>query len=347
MPARSRSMAPRAGTGRKPASEGTTEGDLTIGVDMGGTKVLLAVVSPTGQVLSSHRHATDKSGSVDKIVGVVAGCVNSCLGPIAKEAKAIGAGIAAQIRQRDGMLLAAPNLPWENVPIRAKIEKATGLPTTVTNDVRAATFGEWRFGAGRGVDDLVCIFVGTGVGGGIVADGRLLYGASDTAGEVGHMTIVSDGRACHCRNSGCFEAYVGGWAIAERAQELAKGRANDSGQLRRLAGGVDQITAEAVAQAYRAGDPFSQELLESTVEYLAAGVVSVVNALNPKLLILGGGVIDGLPNLIPATEALVRQRAIAAALTDFKIVRAGLGDDAGVLGSAELARGLLPGAGRP
>lgn len=308
---------------------------------MGGTKIALAVVSESGAILSSHRHSTDTADSADQIVGVIASCIQTCLGDQAHQARAVGAGVAGQIRERDGVLLNGPNLPWRNVPLAAKLAKATGLPSTVVNDVRAAALGEWKFGAGRGERDLVCVFVGTGVGGGIVADGRLRAGATNTAGEVGHMTIVSDGRTCHCPNSGCLEAYVGGWAIAERARELAKARPNDSGRLREIAGSVEQITAETVALAYRGGDPLSREILEATVEYLSAGLVSLVNVLNPKLLILGGGVIDGLPSLVPATEALVRQRALAAAVGSLRVVRAGLGEDAGVVGAADRARALL------
>ncbi len=308
---------------------------------MGGTKIALAVVDADGRVLATHRHPTDTSGPFDRIIETISSCVATCLGDPAKDAKAIGAGVAAQIREPEGRLLEAPNLPWRNVPFRAKLEKAVGLPAIVTNDVRAATLGEWRFGAGKGEDDIVCVFVGTGVGGGIVSGGQLQAGTSNTAGEIGHMTIVVDGRPCHCPNSGCLEAYAGGWAIAERARELAKKRNADSGRLRELAGGIDKISAETVAQAYRGGDPFSQEILEATVEYLAAGLVSVVNVLNPRVLILGGGVIDGLPNLVQASEALVRQKAIAAAVAPLRIVRAGLGEDAGVLGAAEFARGAL------
>ncbi|HEV2519089.1 MAG TPA: ROK family protein [Thermoplasmata archaeon] len=319
---------------------------LTIGVDMGGTKIALAVVTEQGSILASHRHATDTADSADQIVEVIASCVRTCLGDPARGAKAIGAGIAGQVRERDGTFLRGPNLPWRNVPFAAKLAKATRLPATVINDVRAATLGEWRFGAGRGERDLVCVFVGTGVGGGIVGDGRLRQGASNTAGELGHITIVSDGRSCHCPNSGCLEAYVGGWAIAERAREIARARPTDSGRLRELAGDVDHITAETVSRAYRGGDPLSREILEATVDYLAGGLVSIVNALNPSVLILGGGVIDGLPSLIPAVEVLVRQRALAAAVSPLRVVHAALGEDAGVVGAADHARSVLPSVAR-
>ncbi|MCI4358313.1 MAG: ROK family protein [Thermoplasmata archaeon] len=341
MPNKPRTRPGSASDRADPPADRARPDSLTIGVDMGGTKIALAVVSADGSVRASHRHATETTDSADQIVAVIASCVKTCLGDSARGAKAIGAGVAGQIRERDGTLLWAPNLPWRNVPLAAKLAKATGLPAMVTNDVRAATVGEWKFGAGRGERDLVCLFIGTGVGGGIVADGHLQNGASSTAGELGHLTIVSDGRSCHCPNSGCLEAYVGGWAIAERARELAKSRPNDSGRLRELAGGIDRITAETVTDAYRGGDPLSQEILEATVEYLAAGLVSIVNSLNPKVLILGGGVIEGLPSLIPATEALVRQRALAAAVAPLRMVRAGLGEDAGVVGAADRARSLL------
>ena len=233
MPTKSNAIPKRVAVRANRTPPEPDSGRLTIGVDMGGTKIALAVVSDTGEVLASHRHSTDTADSADQIVGVIASCIKTCLGDPARGARAVGVGVAGQIREGDGVLLSAPNLPWRNVPLAAKLAKATGLPSTVMNDVRAATLGEWKFGAGRGERDLVCVFIGTGVGGGIVADGQLRSGSSNTAGEVGHLTIVSDGRSCHCPNSGCLEAYVGGWAIAERAQELAKARPNESGRLRR------------------------------------------------------------------------------------------------------------------
>jgi glucokinase len=316
--------------------------DVTIGVDLGGTKLALAAVGPTGRVLSSHRHPTELRGGAEPVVRDITDCIDGCLGPAGRRASRVGIGIAAQVDGR-GTVVTSPNLGWTNVPLRILVERATRRPTMVTNDVRAITYGEWKHGAGRGAQDLVCIFVGTGIGGGIVADGRLRYGASNTAGEVGHMTIVSGGRKCHCPNSGCLEAYAGGWAIAERAQERARQDPKAGAVVVRKAHGVDRVTAKTVSEASRAGDRFARELMAETAEYLAAGLVGVVNGFNPGVVVLGGGVIEGVPSLVPATARRVRAMGLRVATRRLKVVRAGLGGRAGVLGAAAMARDGVPG----
>jgi glucokinase len=324
------------------SSRSAVSNDVTIGVDLGGTKLALAAVGPTGRVLSSHRHPTELRGGAEPVVRDITDCIDGCLGPAGRRASRIGIGIAAQVDGR-GTVVTSPNLGWTNVPLRILVERATRRPTMVTNDVRAITYGEWKHGAGRGAQDLVCIFVGTGIGGGIVADGRLRYGASNTAGEVGHMTIVSGGRKCHCPNSGCLEAYAGGWAIAERAQERARQDPKAGAVVVRKAHGVDRVTAKTVSEASRAGDRFARELMAETAEYLAAGLVGVVNGFNPGVVVLGGGVIEGVPSLVPATARRVRAMGLRVATRRLKVVRAGLGGRAGVLGAAAMARDGVPG----
>jgi glucokinase len=331
---------PHARIGRgSPSSEVPLReaGALTVGVDVGGTKIALAVVAPDGRVLASHRHDTDPTRRPEDVAADIARCIRTCLGEPAQRATAVGIGVAGQIGV-DGMVLGAPNLHWRNFPLGKEVEQRTGLPVTVTNDVRAATFGEWRFGVGSGERDLLCVFVGTGVGGGIVADGHLRYGSSGTSGEIGHMTIVANGRRCHCSNLGCLEAYVGGWAIAERAHEAVSARPDLGSRLLTLAGGIEKIHTDLVREAYRESDPLARELVRDTVEYLAAGLVSVVNAFNPHVLVLGGGVIEGLPEMIPQAEAIVRNRALPAAVTNLRIRKATLGVEAGVIGAAAFAR---------
>jgi len=208
----------------------------------------------------------------------------------------------------------------------------------VTNDVRAATYGEWLYGAGQGVEDLACLFVGTGVGGGIVSSGKLLEGCNNTAGELGHMTIMTAGRQCHCRNRGCLEAYVGGWAIEERAQEAVRIDPKAGQPLIILAGSIDKINAATVTEAYANGDPMAQHLVEETAHFLAAGITGIVNAFNPCLLVLGGGVIQGSPMYISMVERAVRIAALESALEGMRIVIAALGSKAGVIGAAALAR---------
>jgi glucokinase len=232
----------------------------------------------------------------------------------------------------------APNLGWRDVPLRAELEKSLGLPVVVANDVRAATWGEWLYGAGQGMDDLICLFVGTGIGGGIISGGRLLEGYSNSAGELGHMTVVVGGRKCHCPNQGCLEAYAGGWAIAERAQEALQLNPSSGQNMIALAGSVENITATTVSQAFRSGDSVARWLVEETSQYLTAGIVSIINAFNPGLLVLGGGVIRGLPELVQTVEQGLRRQALEVAVEGVKVVPGALEGQSGVIGAAALAR---------
>jgi glucokinase len=314
---------------------------LTLGVDLGGTKIETSLVDTTGHILASHRRPTQPEKGPDGVIGDIIECVKNCLGEASKSAQALGVGMAGQIEKYNGIVRFAPNLGWRNVPLGAMLEEALVLPVEVTNDVRAATYGEWIYGAGQGVDDLICLFVGTGVGGGIVSGGKLLEGCNNSAGELGHLTIMTDGRQCHCRNRGCLEAYAGGWAIAERAQEAVRSDPKAGQSLITLAGSVERITAATVTEAYANGDHVAQLIVEETAHFLAAGVVGIINAFNPCLLVLGGGVIQGSPMYLSMVERAVRINALEAALEGLRIVTAALGNKAGVIGAAALARHRL------
>jgi glucokinase len=266
--------------------------------------------------------------------------IEVCLSKTGQKAKALGVGVAAQV-DRKGFVRNSQNLGWRNVPLKKMLEKQLDLPVAVINDVNAATLGEWQFGSGKGVNDLAVIFVGTGVGGGIITGGKLLSGCNNSGGELGHITIVSDGRKCHCPGKGCLEAYVGGWAIAERAQETVRTLSIEGKRLLTMAGSIQQVTAVTVSQAYREGDLLARLVVEETGRYLAAGVVSIVNAFNPCLVVLGGGVIEGIPKLIPMVDDLVQNSALETNVEKLKIVKAALGGNAGVIGAAALARELL------
>ncbi len=313
---------------------------LTLGVDLGGTKVETALVDISGDILSSHRQPTHPEKRSREIIDDIVSCVKTCLERVDKKARAMGIGIAAQVG-RSGVVRSSPNLGWHNVPLQSMLEERLELPVYVTNDVRAASFGEWCFGAGKGIDDLVVVFVGTGIGGGVVSGGRMLEGCSNTAGEIGHTTLIVDGRDCHCPNRGCLEAYAGGWAIAERAQEAIQADPEAGKELVFLAGTAEKITAAVVSQAFHEGDPLAFQLIRETTQYLGEGLVSIVNSFNPCLLVLGGGVVDGLPELIDGVEAIIRKRALKAAVERLKVVRAILGDKAGIVGAAALAQELI------
>ncbi len=311
---------------------------LALGVDLGGTKVETALVDAEGHVVASHRHPTEAKKGSDGVIADIVTCVKECLDEDPKKAVGLGIGVAGQVDPATGSVRFAPNLGWRDVPLGGALEESLGMPVVVANDVRAATFGEWVHGKGRGVSDLVCLFVGTGIGGGVVSGGQLLEGSGNAAGELGHMTIVVGGRRCHCPNLGCLEAYAGGWAITERAQDAIRTDPNSGLALVALAGSVEEITTAVIAQAYDADDSFARHLIEETGQYLAAGVVGIVNAFNPSVLILGGGVIEGLPELVYSVEREVRARALEVAVEGLRITKAALGGDAGVIGAAALAR---------
>ncbi len=313
---------------------------LAVGVDLGGTKVETALVDSNGEVVSSHRSPTHPEKGADAIVEEIAICVEHCLSKGKKKAQALGVGIAAQVDQ-SGLIRHSPNLGWTDFPLGVKLEERLGLPVIVNNDVRAAAMGEWQYGAGKGADDLVVVFVGTGIGGGVISGGRLLEGCSHTAAELGHTTLIVDGRKCHCPNRGCLEAYASGWAIAERAQEAAQAKPRAGKKLISLAGNIDRITAAVVSQAYYDEDPLALQLFMETAHYLSSGLVSVVNAFNPCLLILGGGVIEGLPELLPIVDGEIRKKALQTALESLNIVKAALGKESGIVGAAALALEMI------
>jgi glucokinase len=314
----------------------------TLGIDLGGTKVKTALVDSNGRISSSHKSATHADKDADNIIEDVLVCIEKCLGETSFEAHALGIGIAGQV-DLNGTVLNSPNLGWRNVSLREKIEGRLRIPVFVTNDVRAATLGEWWHGSGKGVNDLIVLFVGTGIGGGVISNGRVISGCSNTGGELGHITIVRDGRKCHCPNEGCLEAYAGGWAIAERAQEAVRLKQDGSQLLVSLAGGIDNITAAHVGKAFHERNEFAIQLVEETGRFLASGVTGIVNAFNPCLLVFGGGVIEGIPELIHLVEETVRKKALEAATEKLKMSKAKLGGDAGVIGAATLAQKMIEG----
>jgi glucokinase len=328
--------------GERRARPGREWTDAALGVDLGGTKIALGVVGRTGEVLESERIPTRAQRPAAEVIDDIVDAIEQRWTERLPGSRPLGIGVAGQV-DRDGTVLFGPNLDWHDVPLRARLARALHRPVAVLNDVQAATYGEWRHGAGRGTDDLVCLFVGTGVGGGIVADGRLRHGATGTAGELGHITVERNGRRCRCPNSGCLEAYAGGWAIAERAQEAVAADRRRGERLVAIAGDIAGITSETVEAAYRVGDPLARELVEETTAYLVAGLVSIVNAIDPAAIVLGGGVLAGYPSLVNVLEREVRPRALPAAVEGLRIVPAALGAESGLVGAATFARDLGPG----
>ncbi len=321
----------------------TGEATLTIGVDLGGTKVEAALVNDRGEIVGASRRLTGPERGASGVLADLVGCLaEDCLPAAEHPVLAVGVGVAGQVDPETGTVLHAPNLKWDSFPLKERLEEAIDLPVFVFNDVQAATYGEWTCGAGRGVGDLVCLFVGTGIGGGVVSHGSLVRGCGGTAGELGHTTIDWRGPPCTCRNRGCLEAFAAGWAIARRAREGVAERAAEGRRLLALAdGAIEHVTAKTVAQAARDGDPLAERLVRETGEALGTGVASIANAFNPCLVILGGGVIEGMPQLVDLAAEEARRRALAAALRPLRVQRGELGRHAGTVGAALWARRIL------
>ncbi len=309
-----------------------------IGVDLGGTKIEIANVDDKGNVVDRIRVHTDVKGGSSAIEEQIKEAVRQLCEKNDDDPVGIGVGVAAQIDADQGVIRNAPNLNWQDVPFQENLKTLTKLDVTITNDVRAAAWGEWLHGAGKETTDMICMFVGTGVGGGVVCNNQMVNGCSNTAGEIGHMTVRGHGLKCSCGNIGCLESFAGGWAIAKRAQQAVQSDRKAGIPLVELAGGeVDNITAKLVSEAYHQGDLLAKHLVRETREVLIDSCSGLVNAFNPCRFILGGGVIEGLPELVEQIEKGVREKALAVASQRLSFLHAALGGDAGVIGAAALA----------
>ncbi len=310
---------------------------MTVGVDLGGTKVETALVDASGTIIVSSRRKTGVDRGAEGIVDDIAACIRDCLGANVTPG-AVGIGVAGQVDPESGNVWYAPNLGWRDFPLRTRLQDTVGLPTFVVNDVQAATIGEWKHGAGRGISDVVTLFVGTGVGGGVISDGRLVRGCDGSAGELGHLKVAVEGRRCSCDRRGCLEAYAGGWAIARRAREAVEAAPDRAATLIELAGGDHgAITAGTVADAFHRGDPMAQDLVSEVARALGTGLASIANAFNPCLIILGGGVVEGIRELTALARREVEIRALDVAVKSLRVVPASLGQHAGTIGAAAWA----------
>jgi len=317
-------------------------GDLALGVDLGGTNVRAALVDrASGVVRRLERHALD-GRSPEEVAAAVARVVRAVANE--QEVRAfgrLGLGVAGQVLGTSGLVLNAPNLGWRDVPLGPMLAAALGAPVRVVNDLSAAAWGESRFGAARGVKDALVVFVGTGVGCGIVVGGRLHEGARGVAGELGHVKVRppragEPPRRCGCGMVGCLEAYAGGANLAARVRsDLAGGTSSGIGAL--VGGDLSRITAGHVEQACAAGDGYARHLWEEVGDLLAGAVANAVTLLNPERVVLGGGVLRGSLTLREIVEFHVRAEASRTAAGGLSIVTAELEDEAGVVGAALLA----------
>lgn len=312
------------------------KGTASLGVDLGGTKLYAGIVDEAGQIKTSERIKTSQNGPMAVLADIVA--IANRLASKNEAIKAVGVGMAGQIDLKTGTVLFAPNLKWRDFPLGIELQKALQLPVHITNDVRAAAFGEWKYGAGIGCSDLLCLFFGTGIGSGVVSGGKLLVGSDNAFGEVGHMTIDIQGSLCTCGNRGCFETLAAGWGIAKRASEMLKKGQGGESLLKLCKGDPENISATHVFEAAKSHDPISVLIIKEFKEALICGVANLLNAFNPAKVILGGGIIQGNPELVDIVQRGVTKKALKATSQHVKIVPAMLGGDAGLIGAAAMAR---------
>jgi glucokinase len=313
---------------------------FVLGVDIGGTNLVVGAVSRDGRLAAIRSEPTRPDRGPDAAVAAIQ-AMASALAEDASGAGSrtsdafmgMGVGCPGPLDPEGGIILETPNLGWEGFPILDRLAEAIGLPATLDNDANCATWGEWWAGAGRGAGSLVCVTLGTGVGGGFIADGRLLRGASGAAMEIGHTTLSLGGRLCGCGARGCLEAYVSGPAIAARAREAV-----DSGEVSILAslvdGDLNVLTAAHVHEAFSAGDDLAVQIVEETASILGAGLGSLINVLNPERIAIVGGVAALGDDLFRPLREHVRDRVFPSTFEVCAIVPGELRSTAGVIGAA-------------
>lgn len=320
----------------------TSKDKCTIGVDLGGHFIKLAVVDGTGKIQLRETAPTyadkGKDASIAQIVRSVKAFVAKakavCDTPIG-----VGIGAPGLIHVETGIVRFSPNLPgWSEVPLRQILEDATGLPVGLGNDANVVAMAENAFGAGRDFQDFVCATLGTGIGGAIVIGGKVVTGADGTAGEIGHITVDPNGPRCNCGNRGCLERFVGIKYMVERAVSKIEHRTSESILPKMVDGHLEDLTPKIIAQAAEQGDRLAREVFDETGAYLGIAFASLVNVLNPEAIVLGGGVSNAGELIFRPIRETIRRRAMPVPRATVQIIRATLGPDAGIIGASLLVR---------
>jgi len=314
---------------------------FVLGIDIGGTNLVVGSVAEDGSALhaldSEPTHAeAGQTDVLDRLITLAQRTIERTRKEV-RGADIIGVGVGAPgpLDTKRGIVLLTPNLGWVNLPLRQIIHERLGLPAALDNDANCAVLGEWWMGAARGTRNAIGITIGTGIGGGIIVDGKLYHGASDCAGEIGHTTIDTEGRRCKCGNYGCLEAYASGPNIAMRAVEEIK-----AGAVSRLAdyvgGDLRQVTAQTVYQAAHDGDQLALEVVNDTAKFLGVGIANLVNVFNPEVVVVCGGVTLAGDRLFDPLRREVARRAFKPAVSVCRIIPCELSGTAGVYGAAKV-----------
>jgi glucokinase len=318
----------------------TASSSFVVGVDIGGTNLVVGAMPADGsREIGVHTQLTRADLGADAVVDRICGMIETTIATVLRETGAsrdriagVGVGSPGPLDREHGIVIITPNLGWKDFPLRDRIGRQVGLTATLDNDANCATLGEFWRGAARGGRNVVGFTLGTGIGGGLVLDGRLYHGSSDVAGEIGHTTIEANGRRCGCGNYGCLEAYASGPAIAMRAREaLANGEAS---LLYDLCGGdLAKLTAAIVYKASAQGDAVASEVVRETARFLGLAVANILNVFNPDVVVLAGGVAQAGDSLFEPLRAEVRRRAFKPAVDACRIVPGALGSSAGMVGA--------------
>ena len=312
--------------------------DLAIGVDIGGTKVLGGVVDLDGSILRTFREDTPRDGG-DALNQVIANVVTEL--QTTHKTEHVGISAAGLVSSDRQTMLGAPNIKdWDGVNIAKALNKISGINSIVENDANSAAWAERVYGAGKGLENVIMVTVGTGIGGAAIVNGRPLRGANGTGAEFGHMRVVPDGELCGCGVRGCFEQYASGTALMRQTKaEIAKNPDTARDLLARGDGTIAGLVGSHITDAARDGDKLAIELLARSGDWLGAGIATLAMLFDPSIVVIGGGVIDAGELLLePARKAMMREMPFVGKHPVPEIVAAKLGNDAGLVGAADLSR---------
>ncbi|KRF29635.1 ROK family glucokinase [Phycicoccus sp. Soil802] len=316
-------------------------GGLAVGIDIGGTKVAGGVVDPDGVVVARARRdtphrSTNPSVVEDTIVDVVAELIDGA----GDDVVAVGIGAAGFVAADRATVVFAPHLSWRDEPLEANLQRRVPVPISVDNDANAAAWAEWRFGAAQGDSHVVMVNLGTGIGGAMILDGQIMRGRYGIAGEFGHMQVVPGGQRCECGNKGCWEQYASGNALVREARAMMTAGSPMATDLLNLVGGdPSSLTGPMITEAARDGDATATELLGEIGQWLGIGIANLAAALDPGVFVIGGGVSAAGDLLLePARTTFRRHLTGRGYRPEARIVAAALGNEAGLIGAADLAR---------
>jgi glucokinase len=313
-----------------------------LAVDLGGTQIRAALCDPSGQILKRAARATKAQDGLDAVLARINQTIEEAAQGTPEESiSGIGIGAPGPLDPTTGTLLAAPNLPgWINVPLRNLVSARFGKPTFLGNDANVAGLAEATYGAARGISDVVYLTISTGIGSGIIVNGRLLLGSRGLAGEAGHTIIDPNGPKCGCGNNGCVESFAAGPAITRDV--IGRLKAGKTSKLTKLSGGdLSKVDARMINEAAQAGDKLAVNAFRRAGSYLGLGIVNLLHLFNPRMVVLGGSVTKAGPLLFDPMWEMIRARAMPPYLEGLAIVPAALSDDVGLLGALALAAAEL------